>query len=81
MGVPVVTSPAGAGGVDALDEEHFLVGNEPRAYAAACLRLMEDAGERERLARAGRERMLSNHDWQASMRRLDAIIARVVAKN
>ena len=42
---------------------------------------MEDAGERERLARAGRRRMLSNHDWQASMRRLDAIIARVVAKN
>lgn len=81
MGVPVVTSPAGAGGVDALDEEHFLVGDGPAAYAAACLRLMEDAGERERLARAGRERMLSNHDWQASMRRLDGIIARVVAKN
>ena len=81
MGVPVVTSPAGAGGVDALDEEHFLVGDGPQAYAAACLRLMGDAGERDRLARAGRERMLSNHDWQASMRRLDGIIARVVAKN
>lgn len=79
MGVPVVTSPAGAGGVDAQDEEHFLVGDRPEAYAAACLRLMGDASERERLATAGRQRMLSNHEWEASMRRLDAIVARVAA--
>lgn len=78
MGVPVVTSPAGAGGVDAKDEEHFLVGHEPQAYATACLRLMDDAAERGRLAIAGRQRMLSNHDWDASMRRLDGIVARLV---
>ena len=79
MGVPVVTSPAGAGGVDAEDGRHFLVGDSPAAYAEACLRLMQDAGERQRFATAGRERMQTNHDWQASMRRLDGIIGRVMS--
>lgn len=80
MGVPVVTSPAGAGGVDAEDGVHFLVGDRPAAYADACLRLMQDAGERARFSTAGRERMLTNHDWQASMRRLDTIVERVLAR-
>ncbi len=78
MGVPVVTSPAGAGGVDAEDEAHFLVGREPTDYARACLRLMNDPAERQRLATAGRQRVLSHHDWQASMLRLDAIVAQLL---
>lgn len=76
MGVPVITSGAAAGGVDALADEHLLVANRPEEYAAAALRLMEDAAERDRLAKAGRARMLSNHDWSASMQRLDAIVDR-----
>jgi hypothetical protein len=76
MGVPVITSGAAAGGVDALADEHLLVANCPEEYAAAALRLMNDAVERDRLAKAGRARMLSNHDWAASMQRLDAIVDR-----
>ncbi len=79
MGVPVVTSAAAAGGVDAEIGKHLLVGNTPETYAEAALRLMFDAGEREKLARAGRERVLSHHDWEASMQRLDAIVARCLA--
>jgi hypothetical protein len=58
--------------------EHFLVADGPEEHAAAALRLMEDASERARLAEAGRARMLSHHDWSASMRRLDAIVDRCV---
>jgi glycosyltransferase involved in cell wall biosynthesis len=76
MGVPVVTSVAGAGGVDAEDEAHFLVAKAPPDAARAALRLMGDAQERARLATAGRARMLSHHDWSASMRRLDGIVER-----
>jgi sugar transferase (PEP-CTERM/EpsH1 system associated) len=78
MGVPVITSPQGAGGVDAEDGAHFLVARGAQEYADACLRVMQDRGERARLATAGRTRMLTHHDWQASMRRLDAILASVV---
>jgi sugar transferase (PEP-CTERM/EpsH1 system associated) len=78
MGVPVVTSRTAAGGVDALDQKHFLVAGSPQHYVEAILRILERPSERERLARAGRERMLSRHDWDSSMRRLDAIIERCV---
>lgn len=79
MGVPVVTSTAAAGGVDAQDVEHFLVADTPSGYARAILRILDDPAERRRLAVAGRERMLTNHAWPNSMRRLDGIIERCLA--
>jgi sugar transferase (PEP-CTERM/EpsH1 system associated) len=80
MGVPVVSSRIAAGGVDALGEEHFLVADTPMQYADAILRLVEQPAERERLSRAGRERMLSHHAWPRSMERLDGIIERCLTE-
>ena len=75
MGVPVVTSSAAAGGVDAEAGRHFLVGDAPADVAAAILCIVEQPTERARLATAGRERMLSHHAWARSMQRLDGIVA------
>jgi len=74
MGVPVVTSAIAAGGVDAEAASHFLVANGPPEYARAILGLLENPAERQRLAHAGRERMLSHHAWPSSMKRLELII-------
>ncbi len=74
MGVPVVTSTAAAGGVDAESERHLLVADTPQDIAAAVLRVTGNPAERQRLAVAGRERMLSHHAWPRSMQRLDGII-------
>ena len=76
MGVPVVTSSPAAGGVDAEAEQHFLVADSPADLAAAVLRIVSNPAERQRLATAGRERMLSHHAWPRSMQRLDTIISR-----
>lgn len=78
MGVPVVTSSLAAGGVDARPGEHLLVADQPAELAAAVTRIMADPAERERLARNGRDRVLSHHAWPESMARLDGIIARLV---
>jgi len=75
-GIPVVTSGIAAGGVDARDREHFLVADGAEACASAVLRILEDPVERQRLSRAGRERMLSHHAWDRSMQRLDGIVER-----
>jgi sugar transferase (PEP-CTERM/EpsH1 system associated) len=75
-GVPVVTSRVAAGGVDATCPEHFLVASTPEEYRDAILRILNDPSERTRLAHAGRQRMLSHHAWDKSMRRLDRIIER-----
>ena len=74
MGVPVVTSTVAAGGVDAEAGPHLLVADTPTQIAAAVLRITQNPAERQRLASAGRERMLSHHAWPRSMQRLDGII-------
>jgi sugar transferase (PEP-CTERM/EpsH1 system associated) len=76
MGVPVVTSTIAAGGVDAESETHFLVADTPSAYAQAIMRIIDSPAERNRLAVAGRQRMLSHHAWPRSMARLEGIIDR-----
>ena len=61
--------------MDAVAGEHLLVADSAQEIADAVLRVVESPAERARLAQAGRERVLSHHDWAASMRRLDGIIA------
>ena len=80
LGVPVVTSTLAAGGVDATAPDDFLVADTPAEIATAVLRIVDDRNERERLARAGRARMLSHHSWEPSMKRLDDIIERTMLR-
>jgi sugar transferase (PEP-CTERM/EpsH1 system associated) len=79
MGVPVVTSAVAAGGVDAQHNAHFLVASTPIEYVAAIDRIASSRAERQRLAAAGRARMLSHHAWDKSMRHLDDIIERCIS--
>ncbi|MDO9235797.1 MAG: TIGR03087 family PEP-CTERM/XrtA system glycosyltransferase, partial [Aquabacterium sp.] len=79
MGVPVVTSAIAAGGVDAESVTHFLVADTPQAYADAIMQIVDSPAERDRLAVAGRQRMLSHHAWPRSMVRLEGIIDRGIA--
>lgn len=76
MGVPVISSKLAGGGVDAVPEVHLLIAETPEEYAEAILRVVESPSERNRLSVAGRERMLSRHNWAHSMERLDGIIER-----
>ncbi len=80
MGVPVVASALAAAGTETVAGEHLLTARAPREFVAAILRLLGDPQERQRLARAGRERVLTHHDWTASMRRLDALIHECLPK-
>jgi glycosyltransferase involved in cell wall biosynthesis len=74
MGVPVVSSICAAGGVDAVPGEHFLTAGNHKEFAAQVIRLLSDKKERSRFAEAGRTRMLSHHNWETSMKKLDNII-------
>lgn len=75
MGTPVVASTLAAGGVDAVPGEHFLTASTPQDYIEAILELLDKPERRQQFARAGRERMLSHHNWASSMQKLDALIA------
>jgi sugar transferase (PEP-CTERM/EpsH1 system associated) len=75
MGVPVVCSRQAVGGVDAIAGEHLLAYGTREQLIGAMLSLLESPERRTQLAVAGRERVLANHSWSASMRRVDALIA------
>ncbi|MFW2404810.1 MAG: TIGR03087 family PEP-CTERM/XrtA system glycosyltransferase [Gammaproteobacteria bacterium] len=78
MGVPVLASAEAAPGVDAVPDEHLLVADDPAQYRDGILRLLSDGAERQRFADAGRARVVSNHDWRASMRKLDGLVERCI---
>jgi sugar transferase (PEP-CTERM/EpsH1 system associated) len=78
MGVPVIASRRAAAGVDAVPGRDLLVAERPQEYCDVILRLAEDPGERERLARAGRARVLSHHDWRKSLDGLTAQLREIV---
>jgi len=81
MGVPVVTSRIAAAGVDATDGQHFLAASTPEEYVDAIMRVIDDPQLRQRLSIAGRERMLTHHDWARSMSRLDKIVERCLSRH
>lgn len=74
MGVPVVCSVQASKGVDAVPGEHLLSATTPGEYVEAIGRVLDHPEFRDRLARAGRERVLSHHAWSHSMARLDRLI-------
>jgi sugar transferase (PEP-CTERM/EpsH1 system associated) len=79
MGVPVVASAIAARGTDVVPGEHLLVAANPADFAAATVRLLEDASFRNRIAAAGRARVTSQLTWPAAMARLDSLIENCVA--
>ena len=80
MGVPVVASPNAAAGVDAVPGTHLLVADNAADTARCVLQILESPAERERLAGAGRERVLTHHAWPQSMKRVDDLISQCVAR-
>jgi glycosyltransferase involved in cell wall biosynthesis len=71
LGVPVVSTARGAEGLGATGGEDILLADDPAAFAAAALRLMEDAPLRARLGMAGRGLVEARYGWDALAGPLD----------
>lgn len=78
MAVPVVSSSQAAGGIDAVANQHFLIADTPVEYANALVKLMRNPADRQQLADAGRQRMLTHHQWHLSMQQLDSIVQQCI---
>lgn len=79
MGVPVISSANAARGVDAVAGKHIYAACTPDDYIASISRLFEDEDERNRLALAGRERVVSHHNWPHAMQQFDDLIERCIS--
>jgi glycosyltransferase involved in cell wall biosynthesis len=63
---PVVSTTVGAEGLDISPGEDILIADESAAFAEACVRLIRDADERRRLARAAWQHVETKHSWEAA---------------
>lgn len=79
MGVPVVCTSRAAKGVDARPGEHLITADSSEEWVRAVVELLEQPDLRARMARVGRERVLTHHSWKASMQKLDRIVRSVVS--
>lgn len=69
VGVPVVSTPFGARGIDVVDGEHLLLA-EPDRFAAAVRASLDDPAAAHRRAAAGRALVAERYGWDALGRRL-----------
>jgi polysaccharide biosynthesis protein PslH len=71
-GRPVVSTPAGAAGLELQPERHLLVAPLVEPFANAVTGLLKDPAARARLVAAGHEAVRS-HSWQRFLPALDAV--------
>ncbi len=73
-GVPVVSTSKGAEGLAVVDGEHFLIADEPAAFARATIRLLRDPDFAERLGARGRAFVRQRYDWATRGEELRALV-------
>jgi glycosyltransferase involved in cell wall biosynthesis len=72
---PVVSTSIGIEGIDARDGEHLLIADTPKRFAEQCLRLMNDAALRERLAANAMVLTEDQYSMDALARRMTSYIS------
>jgi glycosyltransferase involved in cell wall biosynthesis len=69
-GVPVVSTTVGIDGLELVAGEHLLVADRPAEFAQAVQTLLAEPELRQRLALAGRRRVVECYDWRVCCRPL-----------
>jgi glycosyltransferase involved in cell wall biosynthesis len=73
LGRPVVSTSMGCEGLEALDGEHLLVGDDPVAFARACIDLLRDPKLRDRLVHGARKLVESKYTWNSIHQRMQTV--------
>jgi glycosyltransferase involved in cell wall biosynthesis len=77
MGIPVVTTPQAARGIQANAGEHLAVGKSCAEFIQLTVELLTNPERRCQLGEAGRIQAKSAHQWPASMQILDEVLRSV----
>ena len=64
MAKPVVTTSVGAEGIDAIENEHLLIADDPRAFAEKTIYLLKNPEFASRLGANGRKLIVKKYDWK-----------------
>jgi glycosyltransferase involved in cell wall biosynthesis len=64
-GIPVVSTTIGAEGLGARDGDTIRIADAPKDFAEACIALLDDATERERLRGRALQMVTEKYSWEA----------------
>jgi len=79
MAKAVVSTSIGCEGIDVSHDEHLLIVDEPRAFADAVLRLLDDRERRLELGRKGRALVERQYRWETVVEQLEGFYERLLA--
>ncbi len=77
-GMPIVSTPIGAEGIELLDGENILLAQDPPTFASAVLALLQDQALNRNLRTQGRAWVESHYAWQTVYRRVDQVYNRLL---
>lgn len=72
-GLPTVSTSLGATGLVYEPDEEIVLADEPDDFAAACIEILRNDQQTEKLAEAARKRALSTYTWDAIWGRIAAL--------
>ena len=79
MGKAVVSTSAGAAGVEAVHDGNILIADDPAAFTQSVIRILEDSTTRLRLGRAARETAERLYSWKVVGKRLHLLYSELAA--
>ena len=71
-GVPVVSTPIGAEGLDLVPDADVILRSDALGLAEACAALLSKDGPAQRIGTSARERVRTRYDRDAIVRRMEA---------
>jgi glycosyltransferase involved in cell wall biosynthesis len=78
-GLPIVSTPIGAEGIEVHDGETILLAVDAAGFAEATLRLLTDPALNRRLRTQGRAWVETTYDWRKVYARVDAVYDRLLS--
>ena len=81
LGTPVVSTSAGAEGLDVTHDENILIADDPQIFARYVINLFQDTRLRERIAMKARACVEEKYSWTTIGEQLHHVLMRVVADN
>jgi polysaccharide biosynthesis protein PslH len=78
MGKPIVSTPLGAEGIEAVPGRDLLVEDEPAAFADAVNRLLAESNLAARIGRSARQLAVERYAWSGASRALEGFYRRIL---
>ncbi len=80
-GCPVVSTALGCEGLGAVNGQHMLIADTPRAFADSVLRILSDTAYAQQLGKQGRAWVASQHSWDRSAALIRDLYRRLIGSD